>query len=99
MIWFLLAFIIALAFPASAHDSWINRGGYRNSAGTWCCGEDDCSPVLGVQHVSLPTAGYRLPSGEFVPEDETLPSPDGLFWRCHDPAGKRRCFFAPPEGA
>ena len=22
-----------------AHESWINRGGYRNSAGEWCCGD------------------------------------------------------------
>ena len=25
-----------------AHESWINRGGYRNSAGEWCCGDNDC---------------------------------------------------------
>ena len=23
----------------SAHDSWIMRGGHRNAAGEWCCGE------------------------------------------------------------
>ena len=33
----------ALSAPlASAHDSWINKGGYRNAAGEWCCGENDC---------------------------------------------------------
>ena len=82
--------------PASADDSWINRGQFRNQVGEWCCGDGDCVVVTGVQSVSLPAPGYRLPSGEFVPQAEAQPSPDGVFWRCKKPDGTRRCFFAPP---
>jgi len=85
-------------WSASAHDSWINQGGYRNTAGEWCCGEGDCFEQHGVQNVTLPTVGYRLPSGEFVPLNETQPSPDGKFWRCKRPDGTRRCFFRPYPG-
>jgi hypothetical protein len=39
-----IAFIwmVAETSQTLAHDSWINRGGYRNSAGEWCCGDNDC---------------------------------------------------------
>jgi hypothetical protein len=91
-----LCALLILTSAASAHDSWISNGGHRNSAGEWCCGEGDCFVVKGVKSVSLPGPGYRLPSGEFVPQAEAQPSPDGLFWRCKRPDGTRRCFFAPP---
>ena len=78
---------LALCTPALAHDDgeWINRGGFRNGAGEWCCGADDCLAVEGVRTVSLPGPGYRLPDGEF--------------WRCGRPDGSRRCFFAPPPNS
>lgn len=81
---------------AASHDSWIMRGGHRNAAGELCCNKDDCLIVRGVHSVSLPGPGYRLPGGEFVPQAEAQPSPDGMFWRCRRPDGSRRCFFAPP---
>lgn len=77
-------------------EDWIMRGGHRNAAGEWCCGEGDCLMVRGVATVTRPAAGYRLPGGEFVPQSEAQPSPDGQFWRCKRPDGTRRCFFAPP---
>jgi hypothetical protein len=87
--------------PARAHGEadWIMRGQHRNAAGEWCCGEDDCVTVAGVRTVALPEPGYRLPGGEFVPQAEAQPSPDGRFWRCRRPDGSRRCFFAPPPGS
>ena len=37
---------LVLVIPdTSAHDSWISRGGHRNAAGEWCCGEGDCFVV------------------------------------------------------
>jgi hypothetical protein len=33
-----LIWSIASTALAVAHESWINRGGYRNSAGEWLCG-------------------------------------------------------------
>ena len=87
--------LLAFATLAQAHDSWISRQGLRNPAGEWCCGENDCF-VTPAQIVSLPAPGYRLPDGEFVPQAEAMPSPDGQFWRCKRHDGTRRCFFAPP---
>jgi hypothetical protein len=80
---------------ASAHESWISRGGHKNAAGEWCCGVGDCFVVPG-QSVSTTAQGYRLFGSETVPYSEAQPSPDGAFWRCKRPDGSRRCFFAPP---
>jgi hypothetical protein len=87
--------VLVIASDALAHDSWISRGGLRNPAGEWCCGEGDCFVVPNAQ-VSISTAGYRLFSTETVPFSEVQPSPDGAYWRCKRPDGTRRCFFAPP---
>jgi hypothetical protein len=91
---------------AFAHDSWISRGGHKNAAGEWCCGEGDCFaiPATSVEYGLGDLAskdgpavwGYKLYGIEFVPESEAQPSPDGQFWRCKRPDGSRRCFFAPP---
>jgi hypothetical protein len=80
---------------ASAHESWISRGGHKNAAGEWCCGVGDCFVIPG-QSVSTTAQGYRLFGSETDPYSEAQPSPDGAFWRCKRPDGSRRCFFAPP---
>ena len=36
---------------------------------------------------------------EIVPYSQSLPSPDGAYWRCKRPDGTPRCFFAPPPGS
>jgi hypothetical protein len=36
---------------------------------------------------------------EVVPYNQSLPSPDGAYWRCKRPDGSPRCFFAPPSGS
>ena len=79
---------------ARAHDNWISRGGLRNIAGEWCCGEGDCPALNYTPRVTA--SGYQLQNGEVVPFSEAQPSPDGSFVRCHRPDGSRRCFFAPP---
>jgi hypothetical protein len=79
---------------ALAHDNWISRGGLRNIAGEWCCGEGDCPALNYTPRVTA--SGYQLQNGEVVPFSEAQPSPDGSFVRCHRPDGSRRCFFAPP---
>jgi hypothetical protein len=88
-----------------AHDSWISRGGHRNAAGEWCCGEGDCF-VIPKERIMMTGQGYVIIHGalagvgpqlyESVPFSEAQPSPDGEFWRCKRPDGSRRCFFAPP---
>ncbi len=97
---FIVCAAIALALPALAHDSWISRGGHRNAAGEWCCGEGDC---FMIEPVRITATGYLLPnvidpfgSAEVVPFGEAQISPDGKYWRCRRPDGSRRCFFAPP---
>jgi hypothetical protein len=99
--------------PAHSHPNggdWIMQGRHRNAAGEWCCGEGDCFVVTAVATVTRPAPGYRLPGsigedgreradGEFVPQNEAQPSPDGQFWRCRRPDGSRRCFFAPPPNS
>ena len=92
---FVAGVVLFVASDALAHDSWISRGGLRNPAGEWCCGEGDCFVVPNAQ-VSVSQAGYRLFSTETVPFSEAQPSPDGAYWRCKRPDGTRRCFFAPP---
>ncbi len=88
--------VLLLISPASAHDSWIQRGGHRNAAGEWCCGEGDCF-VVPSPSVGITAQGYSLFGMETVPFNEAQPSPDGAYWRCKRPDGSRRCFFAPPH--
>lgn len=99
MVVLLVVFYVLMLTRAHAqhnhNDNWIGRGGLRNQAGAYCCGQGDCFVVTGVKSVSLPAPGYRLPGGEFVHQSESLPSEDGKFWRCQQPDGSRRCFFAP----
>ena len=44
---------------ALAHDIWINRGAYRNPAGEWCCGAEDCG-VVSPQAVHTVRGGYSV---------------------------------------
>ncbi|HVY56776.1 MAG TPA: hypothetical protein VHA77_02905 [Xanthobacteraceae bacterium] len=86
----------ALASSASAHDSWINRGAYRNSVGEWCCGENDCESP---SQVTTNGRGWVVNGSEFVPYEEASPSPDGKVWICRRPDKTRRCVFGPPPGS
>jgi hypothetical protein len=98
---FLVGLALGLTFgpKAHAHDSWIGRGGLRNAAGEWCCGDNDCF-ALAPGSVALRADGYHLLDlDEVVPFAEAQPSPDGAYWRCKRPDGSRRCFFAPPPNS
>jgi hypothetical protein len=44
---------------ALAHDIWINRGSYRNPAGEWCCGAEDCG-VVNPKAVHATSGGYSI---------------------------------------
>jgi hypothetical protein len=109
-----------LGSAALAHDVWINRGTYKNPAGEWCCGAEDCG-VVAPGAVKAGVGGYSLRGAvtygqgvtgnaedgptrqeninEVVPYTQSLPSPDGAYWRCKRPDGTPRCFFAPPSGS
>lgn len=73
--------LFALIVPALAHDNWIMKGGHRNSAGEWCCGEGDCF-IIPKEQVRMNGKGYVLFGHEQVLFNEVQPSPDGAFWRC-----------------
>jgi hypothetical protein len=95
----LVLILVLFGFSALSHDSWINRGGYKNAGGEWCCGEGDCF-VVHPGDVKATPVGYQLINGEVIPYRETLPSqPDHKgainYVRCMRPDGSRRCFFAP----
>jgi hypothetical protein len=121
----LMRSLIVLSFSlissvAFAHDIWINKGSFKNPAGEWCCGAEDCG-VVSPNAVHASSAGYSLrgavtygvgvtgnasdgpthqePVNELVPYSQSLPSPDGAYWRCKRPDGTPRCFFAPPPGS
>jgi hypothetical protein len=121
----LMRSLIVLSFSlvssaAFAHDIWINKGSFKNPAGEWCCGAEDCG-VVSPNAVHASPAGYSLrgavtygvgvtgnaadgpthqePVNEVVPYSQSLPSPDGAYWRCKRPDGTPRCFFAPPPGS
>lgn len=54
--------VIALTFActsAFAHDLWISRGKYKNPAGEWCCGAEDCG-VVSPGAVRATGAGYAI---------------------------------------
>lgn len=42
-----------------AHDLWISRHSYRNPAGEWCCGAEDCG-VVSPNAVKASKGGYSL---------------------------------------
>lgn len=92
----IVSFFAATLMSAAAHDSWISRGKFKNTANEWCCGDIDCA-VVPENRVHPNGVGYDLvlDRTETVPYSEALPSQDGQYWRCHRPDGTRRCFFAP----
>jgi hypothetical protein len=54
---------LVLVIPdTSAHDSWISRGGHRNAAGEWCCGEGDCF-VVPKERIMMTGEGYVIVHG------------------------------------
>jgi len=55
---FALGLTLASA-TAFAHEIWINRGSYKNPAGEWCCGAEDCG-VVAPDAVKATSTGYSV---------------------------------------
>lgn len=54
--------VLTFSFPynaAFAHDIWISRGSFKNPAGEWCCGAEDCG-VVSPSAVKAGIGGYSL---------------------------------------
>ena len=92
----LLVPALLVASPVFAHDSWVNRGAFKNGAGEWCCGDYDCKSYT---RTSSTSNGWMI-DGEFVPYDEAMPvaPPDGQVTVCRRPDGSRRCVFGLKPG-
>ena len=63
---FVFAALVIVVPDLQAHDSWISRGGHRNAAGEWCCGEGDCFMVPAEQ-VKMGGDGYLIFGAEKIP--------------------------------
>lgn len=98
--WVILAAACLGPAAATAHDSWINRGGYvEYGTVNHCCGDHDCA-TWPREDVEVSPDGYRIRStGEFVPRFKALGSEDSDYWICRKSTGAIRCFFAPGPGA
>ena len=55
----LLIGVSLLSSSALAHDIWINHGAYKNPAGEWCCGAEDCG-VVSKGAVHAMKGGYSV---------------------------------------
>jgi len=89
--------VLCLSSSVLAHDIYTDL---HDRNGNLCCGRQDCMPV---EATVLPNGSYFIPrTGETIPADMAMPSPDNRFHHCfYYPAGyewerpKTRCFFAP----
>ena len=98
--------IMTVSNTVLGHDIYSNL---RDRDGHLCCGGQDCKPV---EAIALPSGNYYLQqTGETIPADMAMPSPDNRFHHCFyhpiaktvDPWSgpvwesepKTRCFFAP----
>lgn len=88
---------------ASGHGEaeWIAREGWRDINGQSCCNPTDCKRVPTSDVYERDDGSFTyLPTGEHIPRNETRPSPDQNFWRCHwHVQGEQRtrplCFWRP----
>ena len=73
--------LLCLSNAVLAHDIYSNL---HDRDGNLCCGGQDCKPVKALP---LPNGSYYLPeSGETIPADMALPSPDERFHHCTYPS-------------
>ena len=107
-----LLVILVRTVNAHGSAEWIERGAIKNRVGELCCGQKDCGELVRGTVIATP-AGYRVDGvfrvqptpdrsfeievHEIVPYQNTLPAPDGGWWRC-EWGGERKCFFGPMMG-
>ena len=74
---FTLTLLLAMSSSAAfAHDIWINHGAYKNPAGEWCCGAEDCG-VVNPKAVHALTGGYSVVGAVTYGEAVTGNAADG----------------------
>lgn len=67
---------VLFATAALAHDAWISRGQFRNTAGEWCCGAEDCGIVSGTAVTAI-VGGYSLRGDVVYGAEATENAADG----------------------
>jgi hypothetical protein len=73
----LLTLVLALSNSAAlAHDLWISRSSFKNPAGEWCCGAEDCG-VVAPNAVHAISGGYSVVGGVTYGEAVTGNPADG----------------------
>jgi hypothetical protein len=107
--WHLIVIVLALAgvlvfmaWPAFAHDHWINHGDYQDPVYKWrCCGENDYKAYDPANLRPVP-GGYRTPLGEIIPASRAIPSEDQYSYICRwgskVDGSDVRCLFIPQPG-
>jgi len=73
----MLALVLTVCGSAAfAHDIWISRGSFKNPAGEWCCGAEDCG-VVSPKAVRTIRGGYSVVGAVTYGEAITGNSHDG----------------------
>src|SRR5690349_11581154 len=69
--------VLCLSSSVLAHDIYTDL---HDRNGNLCCGRQDCMPV---EATVRPDGSYFLPrTGEIIPADMAMPSPDSRFHHC-----------------
>lgn len=76
---FVLAISPVFVTSALAHDLWISRNSYKNPAGEWCCGAEDCGMVA-PSAVKAGKGGYSLHGPVTYGVGVTGNAADGATW-------------------
>lgn len=90
----ILAILLLIASPASAHDWWGNHTQVDPQTKALCCGVSDCK-MLPLTSTEVRTNGvYLKDTAELIPIERVQPSKDGFVWACRW-GGETKCFFYP----
>jgi hypothetical protein len=91
---FVVAAMLALASPASAHDYWSDGRRVDPVTKNLCCSGAD-TKELDASLVKQEKGGYLLiDTNEFIPFERVQPSPDSAIWVSRW-GGTSKCFFYP----
>jgi hypothetical protein len=82
-----------MSAAASTPADQVDRGNHRIAA---MLGQNGCAALPEDEVVIVPHGFLIHRLKEFVPYDDTAPSPDGRYWRC-TAGGQRTKFLAPDD--
>ena len=86
--------LLALAMPASAHDTWSDGGQVDPQTKELCCSGADTKIADDLVHSAMDGVTFSDRPGELVRFSRIQVSPDGHWWRSVW-GGQIRCVFGP----